>query len=239
MRNEAERTDVHGFAYGEGFSVHVQVDRLTGEILYESYNMSDSTGDHRTRYPHKPGRAKLPEIKAAVVKAIGEARERIEYKNVRRRDTEFSDLRFAFLVTWGRGGHSVYMDEDAQSSSTLQGYGLTPEEIAEIDRLGIPFVDTRTIPDDKILAVLSLPMWEQKLGKHDPAPWGGMSYAPVEVLAYMYRSLGATVRNITPRKPEAHELRNMHQWEKNALVGYTSGNEVMLMEAMIEARTDE
>lgn len=226
--------NVQGSAWGENGHVFLSVDEFTGELIHREYNLSDSTGPHAIEHPHKAGRAILPEIKLMAKQALDKAVKAFQYRAERRKDTSFEKLQFAFLATWGRGGHIIYMDESNDSSSTLSGYGFTTEELAEIDRLGIPFVDSRSIPDDLICQTISFPMYPGKPDQAENAPWGGFSYAPIDVCAWLYQSLGATVRNITPRAPLESELRNCSSAEVKAFRGYTSGNTAMLAEGMAE-----
>jgi hypothetical protein len=222
--------------YQAGYSVYAWVNTATGKPTAVTYNLSDSTGDHPVA---GLGRRKdldsnlVAAIRAAAQQAIDKAKEAMAYAKARSRDTTEKDLEFAFLVTEGRGGHSIYMDEASDSTSTLQGYGLSAERLAEIHRLHIPFVDTGTIPDELAHHMISMPMWPGKPEKFDRAPWGSMSYAPIEVAAWMYQALGATVYHITPRKPLPEELRNLSPKEAKAMRGWLTNDEGMVAEAML------
>ena len=77
-----------------------------------------------------------------------------------------------------------------------------------------------------------------KPDKFDPAPWGGMSHAPIPVLAWLYRQYGAIVRNVEPREPLESELRSMKPHEIKALRAYNTGDEAALAEALTEAREE-
>lgn len=112
MQKEQERQDVYASVYGDlteniRASVHVWVN-LDGTLTSTSYNLSDSTGDHDIKHPHKAGRPHIQQLREMGKQAYSKALGIIAYKAARRRDTEFSGLRFAFLVTEGRGGHTVY-----------------------------------------------------------------------------------------------------------------------------------
>lgn len=232
----------HAWSDSRSYSAHATVNRDGKVVGRREYNIMDGTGGHDIYRPHKAARPYLPQLKELVGKAIGDALAKKDYRAARRRDTKFPDLAFAFLVTSGRGGHSIYIDSDPDSSSTLSGYGLEGKDqdhLAEIDRLGIPYIDSRTVPDDKIVgATFNFPMYPNKPGKADPAPWGGMSFAPIPVIAWMYHSIGAIVRNVEMVKPEPGQLRSLKDYERIGLIGYTSGNEGMVGAAMMMARQE-
>jgi|WetSurMetagenome_2_1015567.scaffolds.fasta_scaffold285514_2 hypothetical protein len=209
---------------------------LSGEIISLEYNMSDHSGYHAVNDPHPAGIEIIAELNSMAAVAILDAQVKHAYRMERRRETDFSQFRYAFLATWGRGGSTVYHDEQPDCSSELQGYGFTDVELDEINRLSIPFVDTRTMPFKSACATMRLPMWPSKLHKADSAPWSSLSYAPVPKLAYLYKALGATVRNLEVQVVLPEELRGMQDWEAKALAGYTTGNSTLLMEAMMEAR---
>lgn len=235
MDSNGNESKSFGMVFGTGgMSVAVWLDAATN-IVTAVYNMSDSTGDHsfpvrkKNALPHK---AELLEMRQ---KAESIAREKYAYRMARRRDTTIENLRYAFLVTIGRGGHTVYCDEEKDCTSIIQGYGLTSAELAEIERLGIPFVDTTTVPDDRIVrASFGFPMWPGKPERYDAAPWDGLSEAPIQVCAAMWAAIGAIVRNIPDiRMPEASELRNLNTREALALHGFYTNNAAEIGTAML------
>lgn len=220
--------------------VTVTVAMESGLVESSYYNLGDRSGDHLfgSRYT---ANAELlqPELRAMRLEAMADAQKKRVYSIARRRDTPIENLRYAFLVSQGRGGHTIWCDEDPGCESQIQGYGLTPEELAEIDRLRIPYVDTRTIPDKHLGALLALPIWPPKPHKADPAPWGGLSYAPIEVLGALHEKLGAIVRNITCRMPRQDEIRPMKSWEAACLRAFLAGDEVGVGLAMQAAREED
>ena len=199
-----------------------------------TYNLSDHTGDHE--FPKRKTK-KLAHIWDKLIDArehaIADAIANKEYTEARRRPGASERFAFVFAVTIGRGGFTFYCDESRDSTSTVQGYHLTDDEIAEIDRLGIPFIDSRTISDDNIGMTISFPMIGRRAGESDPAPWGSLSHAPLDVIAGLYHSIGATVRNIAPRMPEPHELRSDTLKEKMAIAGYFGHNPELLGAAIM------
>lgn len=229
----------HAWSDSRSYSAHVTVNRDGKVVGRREYNIMDGTGGHDIYHPHQAAKHLIPQLKELVGKAIGDALAKKDYRAARRRDTHMPSLAFAFLATSGRGGHSIHVDSDPDSSSTISGYGLTMEVLQEIDRLGIPYIDTTTVPNDKIVgATFNFPMYPNKPGKADPAPWGGMSFAPIPVIAWMYHSIGAIVRNVEMVKPEPGQLRSLKDYERIGLIGYTSGNEGMVGAAMMMARQE-
>ena len=235
MKNQ----NVMGMEFGSIGSIHPHVAvwiTSDGEITSEVYNLSDSTGGHEFDKPHLNIGPILDGLLDLRSKALATAVSKLQYREARRRVTTVENLEFAYLACQGRGGHTIYVDEERDSQCQIQGYGLRPEELAEIDRLGIPYVDTRTVPDANLGMLIRLPMWPGKPDKFDPAPWGGMSFAPIEVLAWMHQQIGSTVRNVAPRKPEPGQIRDMHKWEMAAIRGYQTGDTALLSSAMSAAR---
>ena len=64
----------------------------------------------------------------------------------------------------------------------MSGYGGLDDGMPRAALLyGIPIVDTRTVPDERLAALVGLPMVAE--GIPDGAPYGSLSYAP---LAYVH-----------------------------------------------------
>lgn len=203
-----------------------------GIITAESYNLSDHKGERSFRGLRRsnPLRAELLALRD---KARAKCVTHRNYLLARLRPTEFAELRFAFLVTWGRGGHSIYSDSAPASSSKLSGYGLNESQLSEIDRLGIPLIDSRGVPDTRIYDTVSFPIPPSRPDQFDAAPWGPLSTAPIEVIAGLYASIGATVRNITPAGPDVlSQVRGWNRKESLAYVGWVSNRPDMVGQAM-------
>lgn len=103
-------------------------------------------------------------------------------------------FRAAALMTIGRGGWSIdYPTRNGRAS--LQGHGDGEPYATICRRLGVPVVDSREAPIDKVARVaISGPM--PAIGQApDPAPWGAMSYAPVAHIVELWRQAGAKVWN--------------------------------------------
>jgi hypothetical protein len=90
----------------------------------------------------------------------------------------------------GRGGWSLHYP-----NGTLSHYGGLDEPIPRCAlALGIPVVDTTTIPDSKVYETITIPL--AAIGREpDPAPWGSCSYAPLTEVARRKAALGATLYN--------------------------------------------
>jgi hypothetical protein len=100
----------------------------------------------------------------------------------------------------GRGGWTLHPKPGVQVSN----YGDMESEYPQACLiLGIPVIDSTTIPDSKITVTPMFPM--ASLTPDDP-PWGSCSYAPVAVVAALYAALGATLHNI---KPDWEGVRNV------------------------------
>lgn len=129
-------------------------------------------------------------------------------------------------LSYGRGGYTLSMG----GGGSLSGYGESGT-VAACIHLGIPFIDTRTIPDSKIGKTISLPMISSK---PDAAPWGSMSYAPLEVVAAAYESLGAKLHNITPDYSRVGQIKGMSKKEAKMLQAFASGDEMTLAQEMFK-----
>jgi len=125
------------------------------------------------------------------------------------------------------------MDESPDSTSRLSGHGFTADELAQIDALGVPFIDSRSIPDDKICRVMSFPMMPSRPDQHDAAPWSSMSFAPIPIIAFLYQSLGATVRNVVPVEPGEGQVKGWTAKEAIAYRAFVAGDSATLGAAML------
>ena len=228
-------THYYGAAYGPQSShVNCWISKETGEIV-TNYNLADHTGDHPFT---RASRKQYPFLIEMETKAIEEAVHKMLYGQARRRDTAIEKFQYAFLVTWGRGGSSVHIDEEPGCSCTQNGYGFSAEDLEEIDRLQIPFVDTRTVPDKIAAAMIGFPMWPSKPDRADNAPWGPISYAPIPVLAALYARIGATVKHIELAEINAEQFRSYSTRERLAVEGFQHNDPVKLGTAMMMAREE-
>jgi hypothetical protein len=92
----------------------------------------------------------------------------------------------------GRGGWTLHPRVDTRVS----GHGGMGSEYPQACLImGIALIDSTTIPDSEISKVVLFPM--ASLTPDDP-PWGNCSFATVEVVAALYKALGATLYNIKP-----------------------------------------
>lgn len=121
-----------------------------------------------------------------------EARRR-ERASIRERARDLKEAqRNGGFVTIGRGGWTLRIERN----HTLQGYGDMTDAIPQCARrLGLPIVDSTTIPDELIARTIVLPM--PQIGAPPRPEYGALDYAPLEVVARMYRDLGATVYNLS------------------------------------------
>ena len=94
-------------------------------------------------------------------------------------------------LSFGRGGWCLHIGH----WRTLRGY--VPEQSGTCQaakHLRIPIIDSRTIPEDRVLEMIRLPMVGLE-GHVDDEPYGSISYAPLEHVALAYENLGATLYN--------------------------------------------
>ncbi len=95
------------------------------------------------------------------------------------------------FVTMGRGGWTLHIERNHK----LQGYGDLSDPVPQCAwLLGLPVLDSTTIPDEKIHLTIPLPF--PQVGAIPRAEYGSFDAAPIEVVAWMYVDLGATVRNV-------------------------------------------
>jgi hypothetical protein len=91
----------------------------------------------------------------------------------------------------GRGGFTLHYC----SGAMLSGYGC--EEIkTQSTAAGLPVIDSRYVDFHAVLQLtLGGPL--VAVGREpEPAPWHGLSYAPLRAVAAGYAAAGAEVRNI-------------------------------------------
>jgi len=190
-----------GYAHGDGgHSVSVAKD-ITGLTSHtDRFNLCDRSGDHT--FTSKKYQELTDEIKASLATLRKQAKQdlsaNIDYAAARRHDTSVDYLRYAFLVTVGRGGYTIYVDEKKDTTSRIEGYVIEPEMMSEIDRLGIPYIDSTVIDYGITTIAICGPMPCGKPDQFDPSPWGSISYTSVDGLASLYAAFGAIVKNITP-----------------------------------------
>ena len=239
------RTDLFmGSAWnrGDGPPAHATVWMdSAGRFTSESYNLSDRKGDKpfrglRRNHPLREMLLRLRE------EARSDARHRKAYADERRRDTRDRDLQFAFLVTVGRHGHTVYVDRAPDSSKSIQGYGLDDGQLAELHRLEIPYIDKRPVPEKLLTAaVLHGPLPPRKLSDTDPPPWTALSVAPLPVYAAFWQSFGADVCHVTPDVDQLKNVTGMQAREAKLLSAYSRGDSIALFQAMnvLDGPTDD
>lgn len=122
-----------------------------------------------------------------------ELRRKGQHVEARRRErdsikSKVETLRAAELMTIGRGGWSVHCP-----TWSLQGDGDSEPYATICRRLGVPVVDSRAAPIDRVArASISGPM--PAIGrKPDPAPWRSFDYAPLSAYLAVWREAGAKV----------------------------------------------
>ena len=97
----------------------------------------------------------------------------------------------------GRGGWSLHVSD----ASRLEGHGGIGDAIPQACLLvGIPVLDTTTVPDENLLPLLRLPMIG--IQRCDPEPWSSTSFAPFARVVPRYVALGATL-HLPPGHPLA------------------------------------
>jgi len=97
------------------------------------------------------------------------------------------------FLTNGRGGWTLHTDSYSTLSHCYPGMEQATPRCAVL--LGIPCIDSTTIPDNKLAETINLPLAGAG-GYSDPEPWGPLSVAPLEHVAGLYQALGATLYNI-------------------------------------------
>ena len=201
----------------------------TGRILYESFNRCDQRGERSFRSLSPEALDREP-LLAARAQARASTRESATFARGRRRDTAHADLRYAWLASWGRGGHTIHIQQTPDQQCRLSGYGLSPGELAEIRRLGIPYIDTRPVPDTLAYRMVGLPMVSLT---PEPPPWGSLSYAPLPVYAAADAALGAAVENVE-LDTSALSLIRSFKTHLRAWAAWVQGDQQALFTAMNE-----
>ena len=100
------------------------------------------------------------------------------------------------FLSIGRGGWSLNMSRHHRLSGYDRDVNFPIAQACML--LGIPILDSTTIPDERILETIRMPMPAPE-GEADAEPEGGyhsLSLAPFSVVARMYAAIGATVYNI-------------------------------------------
>jgi len=91
----------------------------------------------------------------------------------------------------GRGGFTLHYRDGA----TLSGYGCEAIKTQCIGA-GLPVIDSRCVAFD-VVVQLTLEGPLVAVGREpDPAPWHGLSYAPLHAVAIHYATAGAKVWNV-------------------------------------------
>lgn len=104
----------------------------------------------------------------------------------------------------GHGGFTLHYRDGAM----LSGYGCEAIK-AQCIEAGLPMIDSRNVDLDMVLLLtLRGPLVAVGL-EPEPAPWHGLSYAPLKAVAAAYAAAGAEVWNIAgiETKPMSSELR--------------------------------
>lgn len=91
----------------------------------------------------------------------------------------------------GRGGFTLHYSHSAM----LSGYGCEAIK-AQCIAAGLPIIDSRGVAFD-VVVHLTLGGPLVAVGREaEPAPWHGLSYAPLRAVALRYAAAGAEVWNI-------------------------------------------
>lgn len=133
------------------------------------------------------------------------------------------------FVTVGRGGYTVHVYNDNTGSQNIQGYGgMEAPTVRAAILLGVPCIDSTTIPDGAIRTTLQMPMAVRDTGQADAAPWGSLSKAPLAAVAAAYAALGATLHNLQPDREALANFRGMSRTEHKAIRAFQTGDQVAL-----------
>jgi hypothetical protein len=107
-------------------------------------------------------------------------------------------------LTIGRGGFTLHYQDGAR----LSGYG--GEDIkSQCIAAGLPVIDSSSVELDIVLELaLGGPL--VAVGREpEPAPWHGLSYAPLQAVAIRYAAAGAEIWNVSEigTVPASHQGR--------------------------------
>ena len=105
----------------------------------------------------------------------------------------------------GRGGTTLHCSD--RHRVECQWYDEAYHALAR--RLHIPIVDTRSVPDDRIVEVaVSWPMACVDPRNADPPPYGSFSHAPLPYMLGRWKAVGATIENALAES--ASTLETLH-----------------------------
>jgi hypothetical protein len=119
--------------------------------------------------------------------AVAEARRR-ERASIRHSlDTLREALAGGYLAI-GRGGWTLHVSDNRR----VEHYGgITAPTPRACLLLGIPVLDSTTVPDDRLVDLIRLPM--VGIQRTSARPWGSLSFAPFGYVAARQVALGATL----------------------------------------------
>jgi hypothetical protein len=125
------------------------------------------------------------------------------------------------FCTVGRGGWTLH----PRAGTICSNYGGMESEYPRAClMMGIPLINSLTVPGYEISKAISFPM--ASLKPSEP-PWGWCSFAPFEVVAALYACLGATLYNIQPDWDGARtQVRNLPETVINFLWSSIGGMNV-------------
>lgn len=227
------RDSFHGMAFGPCcVSVAVRID-WAGRPLSICFNAANGKGDETMPLPGEPHYD-------VSIDLLRKAREQAEtsrtYYIDNMRDHAAPWLRHAVYVHEGPYGHSVYFDEEPNCQSTLQGYGLTDQERAEIIASGVPFVDTRNVSQDRLLVTISFPLASARFDERDVDPGtdrGSLSRCSLRFACKLYEAIGARVYNIPAETIPGERLAN-NKRHNELFTAYVRGDEQRLGQLMFD-----
>lgn len=206
---------------------------INGDSVSFTYNLMDRSGEHAL--PKEPNE-KLSPIWKHLMIAKDLARKEAEadkaYADKRSRGRVGGPFEFAFLIILSKNGYSQHDDFHPESSRIHGGGSLSAEDLREIEELKIPLIDTRSMTKEGIGQSNQFPMPPHHPGGHDQAPWGPLSYAPVDVIASLYEAIGAVVKNIETRPIKKEELQKGLIREWLAMRGWFTNRSDLLAIAM-------
>jgi hypothetical protein len=114
-------------------------------------------------------------------------------------------LRESRYVSVGRHGWTAHA-----GSSRLSGHYPDLNAVPRLAaRLGLPVLDSRTIPEDLLIQAMHIPLVATE-GEPDPPPWHWLSKAPLAYVAAEYKKLGAMVWNV-PGVSDSEHLADVAQ----------------------------
>lgn len=141
------------------------------------------------------------------------------------------------LVVFRNNGFSAHHKENGIfGGGCTTGYTkMTPQILKTLKDHDVPLVDASNLDfDDNKVAItaMQMPMVASDTEKKFEFPFSGMTYAPPEIIASIYKAMGADVYNVETVNLTPEMFRSARQRESLAASGFFGGDENKVKEAM-------